>query len=124
MNNLYLYRSAVGLTCAQIGHLICVRSTTYMLIEKRNEKIDPIVAIMLAKAYGIAPEQMTCLVSEIKAETMSKLDALAKMAPEDKIKTMTLNLSDGRFERPTFKKVNIVINELQKQLEKKNSPCG
>lgn len=123
MNNLCLYRSTAGLTCAQIGHLICVRSTTYTLMEKRQEQIDPIVAIMLAKAYGIAPSQMSCPACGISKETMSKLDALAKMDSQDKMKTMMLNLSDGRFERPTFKKVNIVINELQKQLEK-NSPRG
>jgi len=121
MNNLSYFRNLLGLTNAQVSHMLLIRATRYMCIEKGQMEFTELQSVMLAKAYGIKKEQLYCPKEEISKETLTALSQLAGLDIETRLKTLMLNLSDGRYEKPNYKPLNIIINELSKQLFS-NSP--
>lgn len=121
MSNLRHFREIVGLTNAQIGHTLLIRATSYMRMEKYDKEIDPLTSAMLAKAYGIDSTQFICVPEEITHKTISTLQSLAALPLEKRLSIMMQNLSDGRFDKASYRVVNIVKEEFRKKLEE-NSP--
>lgn len=121
MSNLRYFREIVGLTNAHIEHTLLIRATTYMRMEKYDEEIDPLTSAMLAKAYGIDSTQFLCAPDEITHQTIAILQSLANLPLEERLCAMMNNLSNGRFDKASYRSVSIIKEEFRRQLER-NSP--
>lgn len=116
MNNLKLFRTLAGLKCRQLSSLLLVSAHVYGYYEK-DFPLPPETAVMLARIYRIDNAQLLCPVNEITDETIRNIEEISKIDPTDRDRILSLNLTNGKYEKLNFKKLWRIREEILHELQ-------
>lgn len=112
MNNLKELRELCSISRKEIALLLNVSVHLYHFYETNRIPIPKEIRIMLGRLYGISPSELVCEGELISTETRKQLQQYANLDDVAKMQILSMNLSQGKYSRLNFAKVEEIKREI------------
>ncbi len=116
MNNLECFRTMANVDRKLLSDLMNITVHTYHYIERGRLSLSYVKAYILAKAYNIEINQLTCIPEQITDSTKRELCLLFSMTNEERNKTLSLRVSDDMYDRITPKRSRQIIKKAENEI--------